>query len=581
MRNGYGSPYIRIFSSVGEITFNITNFVYKYSQEEDDTCDITIEDLNVNLPDRPEFQEGSVLKVTWGFIGEQESKTRTVKVASIKPKFTERMVSLDLTCTDLASDMKGANSKKIHKGTIDDMAADIAKRYNLAYNGVTRDIDIQDINGIPRPGFFNEDGNYTIAIDNVAIPRKLNLKFYEQFPQGGASDYRALRNAADGDPEGPFEVYGRDGELIVSKRNFNQKPQKIYTYGDGTGLLLSFEPETKVTRKKGATEVSTTGFDPENKTAFNLNTNGLTNLDPKLGDVIDIPINNPVDQVWNPDAGAFKAIDHGKSNYPASGTYPLNSPEGTLLISSDKDLQEISPFDLKNTESANWWTPAKHDADEFTEGNVMRRKWGLLHFGKINTASIGFFGEGDNFKKPAVDQSRVFVPTLIDQNGIPWQSGESTPEHSPDDAAGKSANAHAENAADLNPGEATVVGDPLLESGKIIGILNVSKKYSGNWYVTECTHTIKPGNPYKVTFKITRNALNSTGSDTPSKINVKAADNIPKLEKKTIVNKSLEENKEGQTLSQQLKIINANEATVNDAASAEAVDAYFNGKKGK
>ena len=84
MKYGYGSPFVRVYTSVGEVTENIVDFNYKYSQEEDDTCQITIQTKDNNLPDRPEFQENVILKVTWGYIG--EDKTINVHISNIRKK---------------------------------------------------------------------------------------------------------------------------------------------------------------------------------------------------------------------------------------------------------------------------------------------------------------------------------------------------------------------------------------------------------------------------------------------------------------------------------------------------------------
>ena len=106
MKNGFGSPQVRIFTSSAEVSANVVDFSYKYSQEEDDVCQIRIRDKNVDLADRPEFQDGAILKVVWGYTGE-DKKIRKVCVRSGDGCIIKKEICLDLLCTDLSNRIKG------------------------------------------------------------------------------------------------------------------------------------------------------------------------------------------------------------------------------------------------------------------------------------------------------------------------------------------------------------------------------------------------------------------------------------------------------------------------------------------
>src|SRR3989304_10313370 len=164
MQNGYGAPYVKVFATYKkdvdkkdiweEVTPNITDFIYKYSQAEDDICQIKIEEHDTNLPDRPEFQEGVILKVTWGYIGHEDSKSRKVKIVNITPSYNENHITLDILCTDLASSLKNNSSKQIHQGNIVSIAKGVAAQHGVTYLGLSEDgtaIDVRDQVGDTHP----------------------------------------------------------------------------------------------------------------------------------------------------------------------------------------------------------------------------------------------------------------------------------------------------------------------------------------------------------------------------------------------------------------------------------------------
>ena len=344
MKNGFGSPQVRIFTSSAEVSANVVDFSYKYSQEEDDVCQIRIRDKNVDLADRPEFQDGAILKVVWGYTGE-DKKIRKVCVRSIKASFTETEICLDLLCTDLSSRIKGNSSKKIHKGTLLQIGSEIAKKNGLKL--VSTSID--DSGNIytegfkntdnRRPGYYKEDSNYTTAIDNTGVSRDMKFRVYDQLPQANMSDFNILKVAAKGDPSGPFEVTGRDDQLIIQKKDLNQKPLKVFDYKDGKGLVLSFNPESKdYTRKKSYLNINTIAFNPEDKLAYDINTNDFTNSLTKLGEVSEVSPRVSGDPIISDDATSTKPIKTGpggkedevydlKSFFPCAGQKTPKKPE--------------------------------------------------------------------------------------------------------------------------------------------------------------------------------------------------------------------------------------------------------------
>lgn len=584
MRNGYGSPFVRIYTSVGEVTENIVDFNYKYSQEEDDTCQITIQTSNVDLPDKPEFQENVILKVVWGFIGENKTKTRKVIIRNIKPSYSEGAITFDILCTDKASRIKSNSSKKIHKGTVSNMAKEIADRNGLIYKGVSQTddglaIEVTDITGYARPGYYDQNGNYNIAVDNTAVPRRVDFRLYDQLPQANKSDFHLLKDAASGDPAGPLELYGRDDELILQKKNLNQKPIKVYTYGDGTGLLLSFEPESKnLTRKGSSGNINIDAFNPEDKTSYNIDANDFTNNLPKLGDTTEVPArfyNNlgyadesdtSEDQV-NTGPNKKDRVVSFKNNGRNIKDTRVNSDKPQQLISWEEFKKNQSNLP-KNSEPGFQSKLEKNPADTFDSNYALKTDYGIINFSNYNTAHPGFYNKDGNYTI-AVDNTAVVVPfgdsNSADEKTIDYTKNVPSSEHSLEEAYGKGSNQQAEGSLKKNPAEAKIVGDIDIESGKIITILNVSKKFSGNYYVEEAVHEIKPGSAYTVRTKMTKNAMGITSGDSPNKTRVTSFDGIPKVPKKTQVNKQVKpEDLMGKSLTEQLKILNNNTPITKD-----------------
>lgn len=548
MDKGSGAPYIRVYTSLGEITSKITSFSYKYSQEEDDTCQLRVEEKDVNLPDRVEFQEGAILKVVWGYLGESIKQTREVTIRNIKPSYIETTITLDLLCTDRVSRFKSTSSKKVHKGTIQDIAKDIAKRNGCTVKGFGDDgsIDVLDVD-VRKPSYFEDNGNLTSAVDNVVVVKPLVFKIYESLPQANKSDYQVLREAADNDPNGPWEVTGRDNTLIVNPINFNQKPQRAYVWEGGDGELLQFQPETKnYTRHQASSNVTTEAFNPHNKSAYTINSNEQTNNITKLGDTNEAPPRFSNNGMNGASSSEAKIMVVGPNKVLSVSGFPdVSLKNGKLVSNAAKPVVQNQGNVKQLGKGSN--TPVNSEvvpddnfkinpADDYKNNQSIKGENGVINYKVIDPTEPAFLNSMGNFTTAVATTAVVFPikPIAIDYNQhIP------TEEHSVEDAYAKAKNSQAIAAMKKNPAEIKVVGYSLLQSGKIITILNASKKYSGNYYIVECTHTITPGGYYYVEMKGRRNALGRTNADTPTKWPVTTFDNIPGLENKTGINKEL------------------------------------------
>jgi len=100
--------------------------------------------------------------------------------------------------------------------------------------------------------------------------------------------------------------------------------------------------------------------------------------------------------------------------------------------------------------------------------------------------TINFFKNPDSFNKPVTDPTH----------------------NNPSDAHTTAANWRDEANLKNNPGYIEAIGDPNIVKGKIITILGVGKKHSGNWYITKVEHLIGDGKSYMMRIDIVRQGSN-------------------------------------------------------------------------
>lgn len=508
LSNSYGSPFVKIFTDTLDVSANVSKFDYKYSEEDDDVCQILIEELDVKLADRKEFQEGNEIFVSWGYLNTKKVKTRKVVIREVVATYSHETISLELLCTDKFGLTKVNSSKHIWKtADINVVASSIAKKYNLDFAGVNALGNNQEVierTGERVPTYFKNDGNYTTAIDNTANPIQLNFTLHDDYPQANKSDFQLLTDMVNKEPGGPWRVVGRDGKLIIERIPLNKRPIASYTYIKGKGDLLKFVPETKNRRKKGsALHLTVNSFDPLNKKPIedSVDTTTKTTV-PKLGDKIEI---------------------NGK------GLFISGKNAGELQISTIN-------FVLRTD------TQLKSDKNNINPGRILQNQLGTTPDGQSKILSflgidrIDDTGLSTNQMVKLANEKAIITselqgpdnpylyPDAIKNNqkliasvkknteaissNLNYNKNLQSEEDEAERAFGHALNRQHMAELDKQPGDLETVGDPMLESGELVTILNVANKHMGNWYITECTHSLSKHKPYECKSKIKRNAHN-------------------------------------------------------------------------
>jgi hypothetical protein len=515
MDRGYGAPFVKAVTSLGTIQALITDFSYKFSEIADDLCQIRIESDDHLLPDQPIFQEGVEYNVIWGYIGDTVYQKRLVVLRNIKVAYTEEGISMDLLLTDKAALIKTNSSKRVYNNkTVFEIAKDVGKRAGIAVDylwdykanagllaaptALSSPLPDPDQNGPPTSyepiNYFNPERIVDLPSPVAERAPNKDIRKYLAMATANRSDYETIKDAADNDPSGPYEVVGRDATLTIKKPNFKQKPLRTYKWKGEDGHLLQFTPESKE-YYVGPSHlgVSTTSVDPKTKTfEQTTTTEGNNGLETKL----DYSIGTP-----NYD-NEHDAASDGKANnasQPQSKPVPVNNNSGGLTFTSaqgsPKTLQEIYQGDKS-------YNPNK--VLNFTQPKKSQFANKVFSYTKYNSNSDDFVNSaGFNVTAVSTTATEIRVPN------IPmFQSAVNSPTIEDDHkkASGKAATIQSKKSAEKNPATAKVVGNVILESGKLITIDHVAIKFSGNYYINEATHRLNPESGYFVDMSFVRGA---------------------------------------------------------------------------
>ncbi len=526
---GAGSLFIRVFNEQGTVAFDrVSRLTYVHSDSAEDYSSITIETNDLNLPDHPDLQEHKKLIITWGYL-QGATRSQKVYIWDVHASFDTNGLRLELICYCKLAYLKMSSRKNVYNGmTLPEMGEQIASEYNMNFEmegfDDTEDIAAGKLSETPtdpnrkeEPRLFYQNYNQpqqsTLdfkgqkliqARDATALPMTAySFKRYDGgFTTGNDSDLKTLEKVAEVEPTTGITIDGHDDDLIIRKRNFSQQAYKVYTFKAESGHLLTFNPGTKTaTKGKGGITTTIEGWDEENKEFVNGVVDASHNPQTKLGEVVELPTEeivrkNIYDQRYNPSFNQMSVQGFFTEEQDGWGERTLGGTEENPVV-----LQPNPTYKKTLVE--------KIDTTKTTWAHVVMRgtRQGQLDFQK------------QKYKVAADVTGRVelngFVPVTATEL---IQSTETTKE----DIAGQGVNRQAAKQAELYEASADIMGDPDLESAKVITILGVSEKYSGNYYIASVTHELVPESGYICYLRLLKNALNKTKGDSNNKIDINA-----------------------------------------------------------
>lgn len=318
LREMVGTPFVWLYTANNEILryFDgepiikyVTEFRYKYDEDNDDKCEIKMEFETLRGFDLPYVRQDVILKVQWGYILDNSrvirSPVKEVAVRDIQHSFKDGGISLTLVCTDLASYSKSFQLKTTQNwsnptaSTQAKEQEDIDRAWQEYFNAFVNDtgmsvtttdefgvVDLYDakvvraqINNTSDKDRVKSKPTFTAGeINNYADQ---NSRLYVD-PYYGGDTYmghsnkrfrsmamgwavqainvnydRASRNLLEilsrvDDPltggSGKTVVDSTDRRIDIRKRNFRQAPFKTFTFYGTTGELIEFNNNTQTNR---------------------------------------------------------------------------------------------------------------------------------------------------------------------------------------------------------------------------------------------------------------------------------------------------------------------------------------------
>lgn len=475
MRTNNLNPFTSVTDFKGiQIQDRITKFSYKFSEEEDDVCTMVIDSDDRQLADRPEYQEGKLLVVEFGYLGGVVGTKRTVFIFDTKTSYTQDGINLELTCHEkfaLAKmdSVSNKNMRQLKKDTPIIFSPDVLSKLSLEIDKGNPELEsLLKANKIDVKGVFS--GNK--KEDKV-------VTYYN----GNLSTFQNLRMFLDRLPGGPYIIDSRDSSVTIRTRNFKQKPLVSYIYFGEGNQLLQFVPETK-NRSTGShtNKMKVTSWDRAKKSAV------THTIDSEDGSTV-LAQGAPVSD-WSDISDRNEPIKLPGFNYP-------ERKKGALAR-------------IGVTEKMRATNDGKGSVEDY-DGKPIVGKGTLPRDGQV---AIKLF-MGDDYGKTqsdggyvARDNTAVYKPKFEILNDSPLPTKAIISTEPPEKAKAYAVNKRKDEELNNNPATAQMEGNPIIECGQLISITGVAHKHAGNYYIKACEHRIDEGGYITEISSMVRNGVN-------------------------------------------------------------------------
>lgn len=382
------------------------------------------------------------------------------------------------------------------------------------------------------------EGEYTKYEGERYSVTNEKLSSYKMVIGTDRSLYGLLKKNTDIFPNGPTLIDSRDDGVKIHNRNFNQSPKYVYSYFGGNGELLSCSFSTKRKSKTVQAEQSST-IDPLTKVVH-------TSVSQSCGDTEeDIKSKDAVTRnLWstlNPDTTNYEeerknqiirsAKDEKSTQEELNSTYQVTKSDIEKFIEESKSQFKSLYEDAKTTGDispllkANSLKKSVVKVKKYIRTTVNPADYSQLRDPKVNVdTSIPGYSQQDvsgyssrwisgmNYLKNNsniiflgyANQANIPKDQLIGVHSFPMANVimEKEVEVELDGArilsspltnelqSSLSLNNLSDKTQKVVEGEIKVIGRPGLISSIIVSLNNVSKTYSGDWYVTDVKHTI-------------------------------------------------------------------------------------------
>jgi uncharacterized protein len=245
-----------------DVTQEILSFVFEDNEEESDLLEITFANRNGQFTDDPLFQEGNVIAVKFGYVGEMSGLRKCV-IKEIDYDFPVGVPTIKLKAYDHGINLAANDEQKAWTTTPPGITASEIAEQIAAKHGLKAVIEPSS-DRLPKVAQANEsDAQFLMRLAKEARPKS-------------------------GDECAGYSFYIEGDELHFHPPAIDSPPKHTLEYfGNGEGILQSFQPETLTQfNNAGAGQVTAKGVDPRTKAASEaVASNEETPDRPVLGDV--------------------------------------------------------------------------------------------------------------------------------------------------------------------------------------------------------------------------------------------------------------------------------------------------------
>jgi len=446
----------------------ITKFSYKYDEENDDECKITIRVHRSSQLNNDNFFESNRLKVQWGYITHKnsvpiKSPIRIVAIRDLDTVYTDDLIELNLVCTDVPSYLR---QSKINKTSDTDYFTQWLVEMSKGMTNTITEYGVTSV-FVEQPDWFGSDETAAYA-KREKVGLNIGNSPGLSYPNGswatnkgtGVAVTLEAQKRLDQLKNGPSYRSGQDENIKTIIRNWSQAPFAVFTYAGGNGELIEFKPKTNIV-KTDISDVESSWVSPFTKKAH---ITTLTKSKEEHSNINNFGKTKPMTFF----DGLAIPSDVDKYGFKKKVSLPENYRE--VVISTLKKNFDAKVADPLNAGANPSYFSVRNHTKETT-------------YMKANMPSVFAIGTGEVEAPPAVVEK---VEEDFYRFGDVLRSGIVDPEirmHMAENYMKKKVEKKYE-------AQAKFIGDPTMITSKIYQIKGLSNIDNGNWYSIIVTHDI-------------------------------------------------------------------------------------------
>lgn len=527
MDYGLNSPFIRVFYNDLELSDKFEDLRYTASEEDDDQLLMTIRSDDRTISDKPYFQEGAVLQVTWGLIGTSQIARRKIKIIDIDWSYDKSNITGELQGCELGVDLKFAGSDTVHRNTsLVGMAKTIADKHGLKAK--------VEIPGREDTSFTNPKSSEEALSNLINLGERITMA-------GGTGKYLPapkVRTTISPDIKKHMEDVAKNRREVdsIAKSIYGVTYQTLKEQSEAGGAINLRQIQREIQLRRYLADMKTYPFvaqgnrtDKQMLNELGMKESGGPFFAETRDDEIIIrrrdwtkkpyiayeyggPLGNLLDYRTDPKDRhrkqssrnmTFGAWDPLNKKYFEGNTNAVNDASRATLSKYEKLFDNYKELIKKYPDAIVGFrniTKELGSNRRALSGNILGTSAISDETRVIKDLRVPIF---------ALDKLKVLEGTINQLKGITPNKKIVDPNNdSIEDAYQHASNLRNQSELKRNPITATVYGDVGLWPGEIITITGVGIKYSGNHYITQVDHFIDSSRGYVVQLQLARKGNN-------------------------------------------------------------------------